>query len=93
MSPLHRLASNNLPVGAKMLLDAGVDVFNKGKVGMSPMSIAAQDSAAHSVMEVLKEAERKAEAAEKKALEKARKAADRKVMGLPDAPDSEPEDK
>jgi len=40
-----------------------------------------------------REAERKAEAAEKKAEEKARIAADRKVMGLPDAPDSEPEDK
>ena len=25
-TPLHRMASNNLPIGAKMLLDAGVDV-------------------------------------------------------------------
>jgi len=59
MTPLHRMASNNLAVGAKMLLDAGADVFNMGKVGVSPMSIA-QDSAAHSVIEVLKEAESKA---------------------------------
>eukprot|EP00985_Skeletonema_marinoi_P034505 scaffold44103_cov161-Skeletonema_marinoi.AAC.2 len=56
MTPLHRMASNNLAVGAKMLLDAGADVFHKGKVGVSPMSIA-QDSAAHSVIEVLKAAE------------------------------------
>lgn len=59
MTPLHRMASNNLAVGAKMLLDAGADVFNTGKVGVSPMSIA-RDSAAHSVIEVLKEAESKA---------------------------------
>jgi hypothetical protein len=59
MTPLHRMASNNLAVGAKMLLDAGADVFHKGKVGVSPMSIA-QDSAAHSVIEVLKEAESQA---------------------------------
>ena len=56
MTPLHRMASNNLAVGAKMLLDAGADVYNKGKVGVSPMSIA-QDSAAHDVIQVLKAAE------------------------------------
>ena len=57
MTPLHRMASNNLAVGAKMLLDAGADVFHEGKVGVSPMSIAT-DSAAHAVIEVLKTAER-----------------------------------
>ena len=56
MTPLHRMASNNLAVGAKMLLDAGADVFHRGKVGVSPMSIA-QDSAAHDVIKVLKAAE------------------------------------
>ena len=59
MTPLHRMASNNLADGAKMLLDAGADVFNKGQVGVSPMSIA-RDSAAHSVIAVLNKAESKA---------------------------------
>lgn len=59
MTPLHRMASNNLAIGAKMLLDAGADVYNTGKVGASPMSIA-KESAAYSVMQVLKEAEDKA---------------------------------
>jgi hypothetical protein len=59
MTPLHRMASNNLAVGANMLLEAGADVFNKGKVKISPMSMA-KDSAAHAVVQVLKEAEEKA---------------------------------
>jgi len=32
MTPLHRMTSNNLPVGAKMLLDAGADVRKGGRV-------------------------------------------------------------
>merc|ERR1712127_389595 len=58
MTPLHRMASNNLGAGAKMLLEAGADATNTGKIGATPMSIA-KDSAARDVIEVLKEAERK----------------------------------
>eukprot|EP00550_Attheya_septentrionalis_P010069 CAMPEP_0198299916 /NCGR_PEP_ID=MMETSP1449-20131203/46226_1 /TAXON_ID=420275 /ORGANISM="Attheya septentrionalis, Strain CCMP2084" /LENGTH=375 /DNA_ID=CAMNT_0044001579 /DNA_START=151 /DNA_END=1278 /DNA_ORIENTATION=- len=58
MTPLHRMASNNLAAGAKMLLEAGADVSNEGKIGASPMSIA-KESAAHAVMEVLKKAQGK----------------------------------
>ncbi|KAL7527845.1 hypothetical protein ACHAWF_002330 [Thalassiosira exigua] len=54
MTPLHRMASNNLAEGAKMLLDAGADAFNPGKIGASPMSVA-RDSAAREVVKVLKE--------------------------------------
>ena len=56
MTPLHRMASNNLAEGAMMLLEAGADVSNTGKIGASPMMIA-KDSAAHSVIEVLKAAQ------------------------------------
>lgn len=59
MTPLHRMASNNLADGATMLLEAGADAANPGKIGSSPMSIA-QGSAAHSVMEVLRQYEGKA---------------------------------
>ena len=57
MTPLHRMASNNLVAGAAMLLEAGADVANTGKIGATPMSIA-RDSAATEVMKVLDEAER-----------------------------------
>ena len=56
MTPLHRMASNNLAAGAKALLDAGADASNTGKIGAAPMSIA-KDSAAHAVMDVLKKAD------------------------------------
>jgi len=56
MTPLHRMASNNLADGAKALLDAGADVLNEGKIGETPMSIA-EGSAAKAVIAVLKEAE------------------------------------
>mmetsp|Transcript_31248 Transcript_31248/g.64330 ORF Transcript_31248/g.64330 Transcript_31248/m.64330 type:complete len:403 (+) Transcript_31248:37-1245(+) len=56
MTPLHRMASNNLADGAKALLDAGADVLNEGKIGETPMSIA-EGSAAKAVIVVLKEAE------------------------------------
>jgi hypothetical protein len=58
MTPLHRMASNNLAMGAKLLLEAGADVFYEGKIGESPMSIA-RGSAAHAVLKVLQEAEKK----------------------------------
>ncbi|KAL7527810.1 hypothetical protein ACHAXR_002144 [Thalassiosira sp. AJA248-18] len=64
MTPLHRMASNNLAAGAKMLLEAGADVSNTGKIGASPMSIA-RDSAAHAVMEVFKEAQGKSSSGSK----------------------------
>jgi len=58
MTPLHRMASNNLPVGAKALLEAGADPANRGQVGASPMQIA-QESRATSVMQLLEEYSKK----------------------------------
>jgi len=55
MTPLHRMASNNLAAGAKVLIEAGADATNSGNIGATPMSIAS-DSAAYAVMKVLKEA-------------------------------------
>ena len=52
-TPLHRMASNNLAVGAKMLLEAGADPLNVGKTNTSPMEIA-MSSAAMDVIEVLR---------------------------------------
>merc|ERR1711904_99124 len=54
MTPMHRMASNNLPIGAAALLDAGADPENPGKCGATPMQIA-KESEAHDVMRVLKE--------------------------------------
>ena len=45
MTPLHRMASNNLPIGAKALLDAGADAQNAGTVGNTPMEMAEQSRA------------------------------------------------
>lgn len=65
MTPLHRMASNNLVDGAKMLLEAGADASNPGKTGASPKSIA-RDSAAQGVMEVLLAAEGKSSGSKEK---------------------------
>jgi hypothetical protein len=52
-TPLHRMASNNLAIGAKALLDAGADPRNRGGVGQTPMQIA-QSAFARDVIAVLK---------------------------------------
>lgn len=54
MTPLHRMASNNLAVGAKALLAAGADPNNGGKIGEPPLAVA-RDSTARDVMKVLQE--------------------------------------
>ena len=61
MTPLHRMASNNLAEGARMLLEAGADVFNVGQVGESAIRIA-RSSAAYDVLKVLEEAASKTKA-------------------------------
>jgi hypothetical protein len=52
MTPLHRMASNNLPVGAEALLAAGADPNYKGKCGATPMQFA-QDARGREVASVL----------------------------------------
>merc|ERR1719183_2922849 len=39
MTPLHRMASNNLGIGAKALLEAGADPRNGGQIGAPPMQM------------------------------------------------------
>eukprot|EP00747_Dinoflagellata_sp_TGD_P164019 gnl/TRDRNA2_/TRDRNA2_183389_c0_seq1.p1 gnl/TRDRNA2_/TRDRNA2_183389_c0~~gnl/TRDRNA2_/TRDRNA2_183389_c0_seq1.p1 ORF type:complete len:380 (+),score=60.59 gnl/TRDRNA2_/TRDRNA2_183389_c0_seq1:49-1188(+) len=53
-TPLHRMASNNLAHGARVLLEAGADPMTKGACGQTPMAIA-QSSAAKGVIKVLQE--------------------------------------
>lgn len=52
MTPLHRMASNNLAIGAEALLQAGADPSNAGKCGATPMEIA-RESQAGDVMRVI----------------------------------------
>ena len=52
-TPLHRMASNNLAIGAQTLLDAGADPCFTGKTGQTPMDIALE-SAANDVIDVLR---------------------------------------
>lgn len=54
MTPLHRMASNNLPVGAEALLRAGADPENAGKTGSIPMQIA-RESRAVEVIQLLQQ--------------------------------------
>jgi len=51
-TPLHRMASNNLPIGAQALLDAGADPQFRGGSGQTPMQVA-QSSHATDVIKVL----------------------------------------
>lgn len=60
MTPLQRMASNNLSEGARMLLEAGANVTNKGNCGRSTLQIA-EGSKASAVMDVLKLHLKKAE--------------------------------
>ena len=48
-TPLHRMCSNNLAIGAAALLAAGADPLNKGEAGASPLEIA-RSSAARDVL-------------------------------------------
>lgn len=54
MTPLHRMASNNLEVGARALLEANADPQNMGGVGATPLQIA-KESRATGVVRVLQE--------------------------------------
>jgi len=54
MTPLHRMASNNLPIGAKMLIQAGCNPAYKGKCGITPMQMA-ERSGARDVVRVIRD--------------------------------------
>lgn len=54
MTPLHRMASNNLARGASLLLAAGADPNFRGKVGQTPAQIALS-SHAFDVLKVLQD--------------------------------------
>ena len=45
MTPLHRMASNNLALGAKMLIAAGANPNNRGAISCTPMEVARQSRA------------------------------------------------
>mmetsp|Transcript_255 Transcript_255/g.393 ORF Transcript_255/g.393 Transcript_255/m.393 type:complete len:364 (-) Transcript_255:138-1229(-) len=53
-TPLHRMSSNNLAIGARALLEAGADPHNKGSCGASPLQVA-KESRATDVIKVLQE--------------------------------------
>jgi len=54
MTPLHRMASNNLEVGARELLEAGADPENRGKCGVTPAEMA-RNSRGQGVLKVLQD--------------------------------------
>jgi len=53
MTPLHRMASNNLPIAGEALLKAGADPNNGGLIRETPLSIA-QDSHAFDFINMIK---------------------------------------
>merc|ERR1711871_1504073 len=53
-TPLLRMASNNLAMGARALLEAGADPMNKGGSGRTPLEVA-QESSARDVIMALQE--------------------------------------
>lgn len=52
MTPLHRMASNNLAIGAEALLKAGADPNYAGGIGETPLTIA-RSSQARETMQVI----------------------------------------
>merc|ERR1711998_247078 len=52
-TPLHRMASNNLPIGAQALLDAGADPQFRGGSGQTPMQVAQSSHAERSSISAL----------------------------------------
>ena len=55
--PLHRMASNNLAIGAQALIDAGADVFARTERGETPIAIA-RSAGAGDVLSVLTAAQK-----------------------------------
>lgn len=55
--PLHRMASNNLAIGAQALIDAGADVFARTERGETPLAIA-RAAGAGDVLKVLQGAQK-----------------------------------
>jgi hypothetical protein len=52
MTALHRMASNNLPVGAEALLSAGAEPNNAGQCGSTPLQVA-RESQARDVIRIM----------------------------------------
>ena len=53
MTPLHRMASNNLPIGGELLIKAGADPNNPGLLNETPLSLA-EDSHAFEFIKMIK---------------------------------------
>jgi len=53
MTPLHRMASNNLPIGGEFLIKAGADPNNPGLLNETPLSLA-EDSHAFEFIKMIK---------------------------------------
>ena len=52
--PLHRMASNNLAIGARALLEAGADLYARTSRGETATSIA-KEAGANDVLKVFEE--------------------------------------
>merc|ERR1719258_584027 len=61
MTPLHRMASNNLAVGARALLAAGADPTYRGRVNITPLEMARQAGAAEVIRLLQRHGSRRAE--------------------------------